>query len=247
MRKFSSLFWGVLLTVATSACQHDVLSPPVPRGQARPATLPQDTQVVPVASAYYLDIMSFLTELTEPYFNSTVCHWPAYPVPIRVGMAVNGEIDLAECLAEAVDRWNFGETSPWFIFDPAADWGIRLIHFPDLEMHPPARAQITRLDDQGRPLRIHIILGNNYVTQQQRPYAVRALVHELGHALFLWGHSQNPAHILWGGGPPLVDFPSLEERKAAHLWRDLPEGLNLTLLPTASESSTASWPPGAHP
>ena len=214
-----------------SACQQDGLSPPELSGQAKPTRSPANTQTISAASPDYLDIRSFLRELTKPYFNSTVCHWPAYPVPIRVGPAVNGEIDLAECLAEAVDRWNLGEASPWFSFDPAADWGIRLIHFPDLEMHPPARAQITRLDDQGRPLRIHIILGNNYATPQQRPYAIRALVHELGHALFLWGHSRDPAHILWGSGPPVVDFPSLEERKAAHLWRDLPEGLNLNLPP----------------
>jgi hypothetical protein len=247
VRKFSSLFWGALLAMAMSACQSDVFSPPEPSEQLKSALSPANTPTYPMASPYYPDIMSFLRELTEPYFNSTVCHWPAYPVPIRVGAAINGEIDLAGCLAEAVDRWNLGEASPWFTFDPGADWGIRLIHFPDLEMHPPARAQITRLDDQGRPLRIHIILGNNYATLQQRPYAVRALVHELGHALFLWGHSQDPAHVLWGGGPPLVDTPSLEERKAAHLWRDLPEGLNLNLLPSAGESRTASWPPGDRP
>ena len=124
-------------------------------------------------------------------------------------------------------RWNQGPGDPWFVLDEEAYWGVRLVHFPGAILHPPLTARITRLDEDERPLRINIVVGDNYDGPEDRPYAVRGFVHELGHALFLWGHSTDRMHVLWGSAPPLRDDPSPDERKAAQLWHGPPDGLDL--------------------
>ncbi len=181
-----------------------------------------------VDSEMYSDLLELLQELTTPFFNQVVTHWPQYPIPVRLVPANNGPVDLAACLTEAAEIWNEGETQPWFVMDSTAGWGVRLVHFPDREMHPPLAAQVTRLDNMGRPLRIHLLAGNNYNSVSARPYVVRGFVHELGHALFLWGHSQDRIHCLWGLAPPMVSEPSQDERKAARWWHGLPDGLDLS-------------------
>jgi hypothetical protein len=227
-----------------------VFSPPLPEGSEVPAILlsPAENQYwlaqhlenpgqlrlaplplprIPVASDDYQDLTNFLKEMTANHFNSIVCHWPGIPIPVRVGQAQSDQVDLSRCLSEAVERWNQGEPRPWFQLDENADWGVRLVHFPGAIMRPPLQARITRLDSEGRPLRLNIIAGANYDGPEDRPYATRGMVHELGHALFLWGHSRDRQHVLWESGPPLVDMPSEDERKAARLWHGLPEGLDL--------------------
>jgi len=181
-----------------------------------------------VDSTLYPDLLALLKELTTPYFHQIVTHWPGFPIPVRLVEATNGPLDLAECLTEAVMKWNVNEPHPLFELNQSASWGIRLVHFPDIEMHPPLAVRITRLDQQGRPLRINLLVGNNYHNLLARPYVLRGFIHELGHALFLWGHSMDRIHILWGLAPPLISAPSLDERKAAHLWHGLPEGLDLS-------------------
>jgi len=95
-------------------------------------------------------------------------------------------------------------------------------------------ARITRLDGEGRPLVVQIVVGDTYDEANERVYAVRGLVHELGHALFLWGHSRDRNHVLWGDAPPQVAAPSADERKAVHLWHGLPDGLDLKLYGRAA-------------
>ena len=186
------------------------------------------------ASNLYSDILSLLRELTIPFFNQVVTHWPEYPIPIRLVQANSGSVDLTACLVEAVQRWNEKEPHPWFVLDSTASWGIRLVHFPDREMHPPLASQITRLDAAGRPLRISLLVGNNYQSPQAPPYVIRGFIHELAHTLFLWGHSQDRIHCLWGLAPPMVSRPSTDERKAARLWHGLPDGLDLSFYEISS-------------
>lgn len=198
-------------------------------------------------SPHYPHLAAFLRDLTAPLFLGRVRHWPRLPVPVRAGQAQSGEVDLAACLAEAVAIWNAGEAAPWFRLDPEAAWGVRLVHFPGAVLHPPLRARLTRLDDEGRPLRVDIIAGSNYDHARDRPYALRAMVHELGHALLLWGHSSDRDHVLWESGPPQVEIPSPDERKAAHLWHGLPEGLDLNAYFSGPAARTEPWPPGDRP
>ncbi len=203
-----------------------------------PLPLPRE----PIASVHYNSVLELLKILSTPWFSQVVVHWADYPVPVRLSEAINGPVNLADCLSEAVHIWNSGSEVPWFEIEPNSPWGIRLIHFPDRSLDPVLSSQITRLDDQGRPLRIHIRAGNNYNTSEARPYVVRAMVHELGHALFLWGHSLDRNHCLWYQAAPLVCEPSSDERKAALWWRGLPEGLDLskyqTDFPTGYSIST---------
>ena len=188
---------------------------------------PLPLPVVAVDSYQYPHLLALLKDLSRDRFQGVVTSWPEYPVPVRVFPAQNDSVDLAATLREAMAIWNAGPAGPWFREDPATGWGLRLVHFPDRSLRPPARCRITRLDDEGRPMRVHIELGNDYDQPWDRRYALRALVHELGHGLLLWGHSRERDHVLWGGAPPLLAEPSADERKAALWWRGLPDGLDL--------------------
>ncbi|HPF71258.1 MAG TPA: hypothetical protein PLQ13_11350 [Candidatus Krumholzibacteria bacterium] len=198
----------------------------VPAGAADAAWLPLPRW--PAASPDYASVAALLAALVTPRFDGVVTAWPRLPVPVRIGAARSGDLDLAACLRAAMDRWNDGAEPPWFAASDSADWGVRLVHLPGRRLSPPLYAQITRLDDDGHPLRVHIVAGDNYDDARDSVYAVRGFVHELGHALLLWGHSTDRAHVLWGAAPPLVDAPSLDERKAAQLLHGLPPGLDLS-------------------
>jgi hypothetical protein len=123
--------------------------------------------------------------------------------------------------------WNTAESDSLFGWDPQAAWGIRLVHLAGICLRPPLGAKVVRLDGAGQPLSVHILAGDTYDTLAKRSSAVRGLTHELAHALFLWGHSEDRKHILWRCGP-IVDEPSPDERRAARLMRLLPAGLDLS-------------------
>jgi hypothetical protein len=186
-----------------------------------------------VATTAYPDLVTMARDLTSPRFESIVTHWPRWPVPVSSPPAVSGENDLAACLREAVAIWNddparnMDAGKPWFEWRPGADWGIRLAHYAGSDRHPPLSLSITRRDELGRPRRMRISVGDNYDSAAARPYLVRGLVHELAHALLLWGHTPDRQHILWGEAPPLRDDPSRDERRCARLLRLLPLGLDL--------------------
>ena len=180
-----------------------------------------------IDSAAYPDLVSMLRDLTTPRFGGVVTQWPAYPVPVSSPAAVSGAVDLEACLREAVEIWNLGEPEPLFVWEPGASWGVRLAHFQGSIRRPPLQIQITRRDARHRPLGMRIAAGDNYSSAASRPYAVRGMAHELGHAMLLWGHSLDRHHLLWGAAPPMRSDPSRDERRAVHLLRRLPEGLDL--------------------
>ena len=221
---------------------HAMRIPSPSSGDPPPIPLPRRV----VDSSDYADVLDLLQTLTQPFFDSVVMHWPSLPVPLQLVPAVSGDVDLAACLAEAAVIWN--QTSGFEYFRLASDsaWGVRLVHFAGAHLSPPLRARITRLDGAGRPLRIQIIVGDNYDGQEDRPYAVRGMVHELAHALFLWGHSSDRIHCLWGAAPPLVSAPSLDERKAALWWHGLPDGLDLKRYEAGPAGSADLQPVGCH-
>lgn len=218
----------------------------------RPGLWPVTGSPVPLArwalaSPHYGHLVALLQDLTADLFQGRVQHWPKLPVPVRVGQAQSGAVDLSACLAEAVGIWNDGEPEPWFRLDAEAAWGVRLVHFPGAVMHPPLQARLTRLDGEGRPLRINIVVGDNYDDAVDRPYALRGMVHELGHALLMWGHSTDRAHVLWAAGPPLAEVPSPDERKAVRLWHGLPSGVDVNKYFSGPAARTGTWPPDARP
>ncbi len=213
--------------------------------KAQPVPLPRTT----VDSSCYDDLLELVEDLTTGYFDHVMRHWQDYPVPIRCGSHRSGEVDLSACLARAVAIWNEGEHAPWFVRDEEAQWGVRLLHYAGAHMSPTLRVQLTKRDVHGDPVRMNIAVGDDYRTARDTTYVIRGMVHELGHTLLLWGHSRDRNHCLWGAAPPLVCAPSADERKAAHLVRDLPEGLDLKnyCRLSASGSDTASWPPACRP
>ncbi len=194
-----------------------------------PGSAPPPLPRLRVASAYYADLLDLLQRVAAPRFGGRATAWPAYPVPIAApDSARSGELDLTDCFWEAVKRWNDGGQEPLLL--PVAlaswEWGVRLVHVAGTCLSPPLQARLVRLDDAGRPVRLHILAGDTYHDERHRPHAVRGLSHELGHALLLWGHSEDRRHLLWRAGP-LVDDPSDDERRAVELWRLLPYGLDL--------------------
>ena len=181
---------------------------------------------VATASAHYADLLHLVQELTRPRFDAVVTHWSLEPVPVGCGPAVSGAVDLAACLREAVATWRLAGEPPLLAWEDESALGARLIHYPGVILRPPMSVQMVRRDKGGRVLRVHIRCGDNYDGPQDVRYARRALVHELGHVLLLWGHSEDRAHVLWRNGP-IVDRPADDELRAAALWRALPEGLDL--------------------
>jgi len=187
-----------------------------------------------VDSPAYADLLDLLQRLTNARFRQRVTHWPVAPLPVVAAPTPCGEIDLADCLAEAVALWNAGETAPLFAPVPAADWGLRLAYIPDPALTPRLALRIVACDTAGRPLRAEIVAGAGYATVNVRKYAVRGMLHELAHARLLWGHSEDRRHLLWKCGP-IVDAPSNDERRAARLWALLPEGLDLHVYARSTE------------
>ncbi|MFH1842520.1 MAG: hypothetical protein ABIF77_04885 [bacterium] len=182
---------------------------------------------LPLQSPYYADLLHLLQELTQPRFAQVVCHWPSWPIPVRAGVAQSGTVDLALCLHEAVDIWNDTAPMPLFRWAPDASWGVRLVHFPGSVRSPPLSAKVVRLDGTDGVLSIHILAGDTYDDVHKRRGAVRGLAHELGHALLLWGHSEDRRHLLWRSGP-ITDIPTSDEQQAAILLSLLPGGLQLS-------------------
>lgn len=179
-----------------------------------------------VASAHYADLLHLVQGLTQPRFAGVVTRWHTWPVPVGGGPARSGAVDLAACLREAVGTWRLEGSPPLLVWEEDSANGARLIHYPGVLLHPPMSVQLVRRDKAGRVLRVHIRCGDTYDDPQDVRYARRVLVHELGHVLLLWGHSEDRAHVLWRNGP-IVDSPAADELRAAALWRALPEGLDL--------------------
>lgn len=187
-----------------------------------------------VASAHYADLLHLVQGLTQPRFAGVVTRWGPWPVPVGGGPAQSGAVDLAACLREAVGTWRLEGAPPLLVWEEESAIGARLIHYPGVRLHPPMSVQLVRRDKGGRVLRVHIRCGDTYDDPQDARYARRVLVHELGHVLLLWGHSEDRAHVLWRNGP-IVDEPAVDELRAAALWRALPEGLDLNRYGRSTE------------
>jgi hypothetical protein len=182
---------------------------------------------IPLQSAYYGDLLHFLLEMTSPLHDGRVAHWVDDPIPVAPSDAISGEVDLGACLRESMEAWNQAAGMALFVEDTVFARGVRLVHREGQVLHPPMWARMLRRDQADRPILVTIHVGETYDRPHLRRYAVRGLIHELGHALQLWGHSKDRLHILWESGP-IVNQPSADEIAAIALWRTLPGGLDLT-------------------
>ena len=181
---------------------------------------------IPVRTPYYADLLDLVHSLTGPLHGGRVRRWALDPIPVTPSSAMGDAVDFGALWSDAVAIWNEGFDQPVFTWETAFAEGVRLVFRPRETLRPPMWARLLRLDADQRPLLIHVVSGANF----DRPTAIRsarrAFVHELAHALQLWGHSLDPDHVLWRWGP-VVDEPAPEERMAILWWRTLPEGLDL--------------------
>jgi hypothetical protein len=189
----------------------------------REAPLPLPRQAV--QSSRYADLLGLLQDLLGAQERRSLRRWPAIPVPVRAPAATSGEVDLQLCLATAMLLWNASEPDSLFCWNPAATWGVRLIHLPEETTPPPFTVKVVRQDGNGQPLRVHILAGMHFTRAEQRWEAIQGLVRALGRALMLWGESQDAEHVLTHSPDTLN--PAADERNAARLLARLPAGLDL--------------------
>jgi hypothetical protein len=209
--------WHSIITDHTKLAKG--LSPPIP--------------ITPITSPEYNNIMDFLSEMTGPRYDRIVTHWVGEIIPVQVDSFETTTLNLSDALSHAVTVWN--EIFEYDIFDIGEyiPWGVRLIYRPGMQT-PPLYIRGIRQDNSGHPMLMHIIVGDNYNNSHSNIWINRAMVHELTHALCLWGHSKDREHILWENGP-IVDVPSNDEIIAIKLWIALPDGLNLNDYTTVNQ------------
>jgi hypothetical protein len=200
---------------------HDVRAPWPPAPREVPLPLPR----IPVRSPMYADLLDLLQDLLQVRDRRCLRRWPALPVPVRAPAARSGEVDLQLCLRAAASLWNAGEPDSLFRWDPAAEWGVRLIFLPAETAPPPFTVKVVRLNGQGGPLRVHVLAGACFTRPDQQLEAVRELVRALGRALMMQGESRDPGHVL--AHDPGGLHPAADERNAARLLSRLPSGLDL--------------------
>ena len=203
------------------ASWHDLRAPWPPAPREVPLPLPR----IPVQSPVYADLLDLLQDLLEIQDRRSLRRWPALPVPVRAPAARSGEVDLQLCFRAAMSLWNAGEPDSLFRWDPAAEWGVRLIFLSAETASPPFAVKAVRLNREGGPLRVHVLASACFTRPDQQPEAVRELVRALGRALMLRGESRDPGHVL--AHDPGGLHPSADERHAARLLSRLPSGLDL--------------------
>jgi hypothetical protein len=203
---------------------HTMAVPDDPASPGRWLPLPRRA----LASPHHLDLLQLLRELTRAAFGERATGWGTTPVPVHAGAAVSGAVDLRAELRAAVEQWNAASPRPLFRWtDADSGGGVYLVHLAGRRLSPRMSAYLVRRDTKQDVLRLHIRVGDDYDTAQLARYARRAFLHELAHALLLWGHTACRDHVLWRSGP-IVDVPSSDEVTAA-LWLDaLPRGLLLS-------------------
>jgi hypothetical protein len=179
-----------------------------------------------VTSPFYYDLVHLLQDLTAPRFDQHVTHWYRTPVPVSADSAISGAVDLRACFRAAVAIWNDSAETPLFSWEPGNALGAHLLHLPGGHLSPPMSASLVQRDDQGRALRLRIRVGDTYDDPLDERYAIRGFVHELAHALLLWGHSLDRDHCLCRYGP-MVERPAADERRAVALLQALPAGMDL--------------------
>ncbi len=80
-------------------------------------------------------------------------------------------------------------------------------------------------DEERRPLHMLVHLSPHFASGAER-YVQRVWLHELGHVQGLWGHSEDPTHVLYAHFIA-VDEPAPQELKMARWLWSIPQASHL--------------------
>ena len=211
---------GLLLTPADSVRWHEMRTDPA---DSVSGWLPLPRRAV--ESAHYLDLLHLMSALAPGSFENRVRHWQVRPIPVDPGQSRSGAVDLTGELIRAGEIWNAAYGEELFRIPEPGACGIRMVHLPGRILRPPCYIRFVRTDSLGGPKHLQITIGDTWDDPWDVPHARRALLHELAHALMLWGHSRDRRHLLWYCGT-IVDGPSRDEIECVRLWRALPAGFD---------------------
>ena len=160
---------------------------------------------------HILGLLLLLAVPSEDYFDritvasdGRITHFQQMPISVYVERVQPPQSDYEATVSEAIRRWE--EASQGLLrFERASDdqtadirisWSQRPPRF-----QPPSRvaeATLVRTDDEAFHVDIQVNLRQWPTLKVWGVAAVRkAMVHELGHATGLWGHSPNRADVLY--------------------------------------------------
>lgn len=205
--------------------------------------VPVDSLVLPLVprlrlhDSVYREALDLLQEFIQPFSGSRIRRWARRSLRVALP-AGEWPVDYRGPCLEAISHWN--EVLREDVFMPV-DPGVAAE--VTCEVSEEARLAYTRLTDsdgEGRPLAMRIHLSPRWTAGSER-YVRRVYVHELGHALGLWGHSLERLHILNGQAVVVDTIHRDEARVARWFWR-LPADFDLVALGRPGPSP--DLPPG---
>ena len=192
-------------------------------------------------TGFYVDGLDLLAELVRPFAGSTIRRWP-HP-SLRVALPPGFEsVDYAQSCTEAAAIWN--QDLGWELFDIVETGEEAEIVCTLTEETRLAYTKLLELDPEGRPLAMKIHLSPRWAPGAEK-FVRRVYVHELGHALGLWGHTVDRSHIM-NGIYVSSDRPHPDEiRIVGWLW-GLPSGTNLSWYERAEGEPGSTERPRVH-
>lgn len=189
----------------------------------------------PLGGTPYAELLDLLQEFLEPWSGSRVSRWESLPQRVRLPALPPDDPYRTTCL-EAIDVWNvtMGRT----VLEAVSSTDSATIRCTVFEEDRAAFTRSEARDADGHPLRLRVHLSRRWIEDAPR-YIRRIWVHELGHALGLWGHSRDLDHVV-NGRAVITDRPHPHELAALELLFRLPRDFDLSWI-------RRSWPPPRSP
>jgi hypothetical protein len=174
-------------------------------------------------NSVYVEWIDLLQELTRPWAGSQLRRWRRRQ--LRVALPREHEfVDYRGACVEAMELWN--QMLGWTLFITATTEADIVCSLTDEARL--AYAVPTRRDTGGRPLEMRLHLSPRWSIGAER-YVRRTYIHEFGHAMGLWGHSVELAHIM-SGRAVVVDRPDAVEVGVARWYWQLPDDFEFSRI-----------------
>ncbi len=210
----------------------------LPRYGCDPGCYSFDTNFV----AYFRSLTNTLHP-TDDRPNTDLYKWESYPVPVHVPEFLSPDnVDFASACRAMVQAWNDNLGADFLVLEPDPALAAIIFAYELDETGLYGRADLDQPGNGG------LVLGTaipERVTVRLQPtlpneLSVQAVaLHELGHALGLYGHAYcaAPNYLMWLGGinpyeRPPAESIHIDEIRAVRLIRELPQGLEMAAYPT---------------